>query len=62
MVSNISKPVLSSEQQVRPIGIVAFPGVGALDITGPHEVFTLANIFLKNVSSNLNLSIWITNN
>jgi len=32
---------------IRPIGIAAFPGVEILDITGPHEVFSFANMFLQ---------------
>jgi len=30
--------------QSRSIGIVAYPGVESLDITGPFEVFNFANL------------------
>ncbi|MGR8930537.1 MAG: GlxA family transcriptional regulator [Gammaproteobacteria bacterium] len=33
--------------EVRTIGILAFPGVEVLDITGPHEVFGFASEFIK---------------
>lgn len=33
--------------QIRPIGIVAFPGAEVLDITGPYEVFSFANMGLQ---------------
>ena len=32
---------------IRPIGIVAYPGIGVLDIAGPYEVFTLANLMIQ---------------
>ena len=32
---------------IRSIGIVAFPGAEVLNITGPHEVFTFANMVLQ---------------
>ncbi|MGZ8158289.1 MAG: GlxA family transcriptional regulator [Methylobacter sp.] len=35
------------EGQVRPIAILAFPGVEALDVAGPMEVFTFANLSLQ---------------
>jgi transcriptional regulator GlxA family with amidase domain len=34
-----------SRALTRPVWIVAFPGVQILDVTGPHEVFALANRF-----------------
>lgn len=33
--------------RVRKIGIVAFPGVEVLDVTGPYEVFNFANLALQ---------------
>ena len=32
---------------IRPIGIVVYPEVGILDITGPAEVFTFANLIIQ---------------
>ncbi len=32
---------------IRPIGIVVYPGVETLDITGPYEVFTFANKIIQ---------------
>ncbi|MDD5321930.1 MAG: GlxA family transcriptional regulator [Methylococcales bacterium] len=40
--------VLAREAKVRPVGIVSFPGVEILDITGPMEVFAFANMALQN--------------
>jgi transcriptional regulator GlxA family with amidase domain len=37
----------SFQFQSRTIGIITFPGVEALDITGPFEVFNFANLGLK---------------
>jgi transcriptional regulator GlxA family with amidase domain len=37
----------STKGEVRPVCIVAFPGADILDITGPAEVFALANIGLQ---------------
>ena len=34
---------MNTDFSIRPIGIVAFPGVDALDITGPSDVFAFAN-------------------
>ena len=47
MISNVPKPALHSEQQIRRIGIVMYPGLEVLNVTGPHEVFSFANKFLK---------------
>ena len=38
---------MSTTFPVRPIGIFAFPGVESLDITGPYEVFSFANVGLQ---------------
>ena len=38
---------MNTPSPIRPIGIVAFPGAEVLDITGPHEVFTFANMILQ---------------
>ncbi|MGH8508250.1 MAG: GlxA family transcriptional regulator [Gammaproteobacteria bacterium] len=38
---------LTHDRKVRSIGIVAFPGVEVLDITGPMEVFTFASMGLQ---------------
>ncbi|MCI0654292.1 MAG: GlxA family transcriptional regulator [Methylococcaceae bacterium] len=38
---------MNTEFPVRPIGVVAFPGVEILDITGPAEVFTFANLYFQ---------------
>ena len=36
----------SQGHKIRPISIIAFPGAEILDITGPHEVFFIANLIL----------------
>ena len=38
---------MSPKHKIRRIGILAFPGVEVLDVTGPHEVFTFANVMLQ---------------
>lgn len=38
---------MKTQSPIRPIGIVAFPGVEALDITGPTEVFAFASLGLQ---------------
>ena len=43
---SFSKPE-SFKFQTRTVGILAFPGVEILDITGPSEVFGFANEFIK---------------
>ncbi|WP_394753167.1 GlxA family transcriptional regulator [Crenothrix sp.] len=37
----------TSESKIRNVGIVAFPGVEIIDVTGPMEVFAFANIGLQ---------------
>ncbi len=41
------KNISPSQHKVRTIGIVAYPGVQVLDITGPLEVFSFATFGLK---------------
>lgn len=38
---------MNTPSLIRTIGIVAFPGAEALDITGPYEVFTFANYIIQ---------------
>lgn len=38
---------MNTPHSIRPIGIIAFPGVAALDFTGPYEVFTCANLIIR---------------
>jgi len=38
---------MNTPAPIRSIGIVAFTGAEVLDITGPHEVFTFANMILQ---------------
>ena len=38
---------MNTQFPTRSIGIVAFPGAAVLDITGPYEVFSFANMILK---------------
>ncbi|NOQ16668.1 MAG: helix-turn-helix domain-containing protein [Methyloprofundus sp.] len=38
---------MNTSYPIRPIAILAFPGIEVLDITGPYEVFTFANIILQ---------------
>ena len=35
------------ESKIRSVGIVAYPGIEILDVTGPMEVFAFANILLQ---------------
>jgi transcriptional regulator GlxA family with amidase domain len=46
-VFSFSKPE-SFKFKARKIGIVVFPDVEVLDVTGPYEVFNFANLALKN--------------
>ena len=45
--SNKINKIPSRQHKVRTIGIVAYPGVQILDITGPLEVFSFADFGLK---------------
>ena len=47
MVHFVSNTTMSPKHKIRRIGILAFPGVEVLDVTGPHEVFTFANVMLQ---------------
>ena len=38
---------MNTEFPIRPIGIVVYPEAGALDITGPSDVFTFANLLIQ---------------
>jgi transcriptional regulator GlxA family with amidase domain len=38
---------MSNEFPIRPIAIVAFPGVEILDISGPTEVFAFASVYFR---------------
>ena len=38
---------MNTPVSIRPIGIVVYPEVGILDITGPSEVFTFANFLIQ---------------
>lgn len=44
--SDIQSPQIRTAK-IRPVGIVTFPGVEVLDLTGPMEVFAFANIGLQ---------------
>ena len=38
---------MNTSFSIRPIGIIVFPGADVLDITGPYEVFTFANLIIQ---------------
>lgn len=42
----LPKPLAISSATTRRVVIVIYPGVQSLDITGPHEVFAMANMLL----------------
>jgi transcriptional regulator GlxA family with amidase domain len=45
---------------IRPIGIVVFPGAEVLDITGPYEVFSFANVGLQKLGISQEIAYPIT--
>lgn len=51
---------MNTPHPIRPIGIVAFPGAEVLDITGPYEVFSFANIGIQNQGITQEISYPIT--
>jgi transcriptional regulator GlxA family with amidase domain len=44
---SIPNPVQARESKIRTVGIIAYPGIEILDVTGPMEVFAFANILLQ---------------
>lgn len=46
-IQSLLKPPSPNQPKIRKIGILAFPGAEILDIAGPFEVFSFANIGLQ---------------